>query len=89
MGTSNFDTGSNIYTKDLVIHFFNFKYFMRMNQSWIMAPRKKTSDTVATLDDETREIPKLFNIATKGLGYYDKYAKVIQVSDVSLKLVGK
>ena len=53
-----------------------------------MAPRKKTKETTNT-DEEVREIPKVFNIAEKGLGYYDKYAKVIQVADVSLRLVGK
>jgi hypothetical protein len=50
-----------------------------------MAPRKKTRDIE---DDETKSTPKLFNIANLGMGYYDKFCKVVQVSDVSLKLVG-
>ena len=51
-----------------------------------MAPRKKTREPD---EEDAKETPKLFNVAGKGLGYFDKYAKVIQVSDVSLKLVGR
>ena len=52
-----------------------------------MAPRKKSRKN----DDEVevRDTPKLFNISSRGMGYYDKFCKVIQVSDVSLKLVGR
>ena len=57
-----------------------------LGQFYDMAPRKKTRETD---EEDTRETPKLFNVAGKGLGYFDKYAKVIQVSDVSLKLVGR
>ena len=49
-----------------------------------MAPRKKTGDE----DDDSTPTAKLFNIADLGMGYHDKFAKVVQVSDVSLKLVG-
>ena len=52
-----------------------------------MAPRKKTRETVAQ-DEATFEPPKLFNVATKGLGYYD-FGKLINVSDVSLRLIGE
>ena len=51
-----------------------------------MAPRKKNKETD---EEDVRESPKLFNVAGKWLGYFDKFAKVIQVSDVSLKLVGR
>ena len=51
-----------------------------------MAPRKKTRDTE---EDDSRDTSKIFNIASKGMGYYDKFCKVVQVSDVSLKLVGR
>ena len=51
-----------------------------------MAPRKKVREPD---DEDARDTPKLFNIANRGMGYYDKYCKVIQVSDVSLKLVGR
>ena len=49
-----------------------------------MAPMKKTGED----EDDPKSSPKLFNIANLGMGYYDKFCKVIQVSDVSLKLVG-
>ena len=45
-----------------------------------MAPRKKTRDTVAQ-EDPSFEPPKLFNVATKGLGFYD-FGKLTQVSDL-------
>jgi hypothetical protein len=51
-----------------------------------MAPRKKTGETED--DDDPKSTPKLFNIANLGMGYYDKFCKVVQVTDVSLKLVG-
>ena len=51
-----------------------------------MGPRRKPAETE---EDDAGEPSKLFNIASKGLGYYDKFCKVIQVSDVSLKLVGR
>ena len=51
-----------------------------------MAPRKKTRDTE---EDDSRDTSKIFNIASKEMGYYDKFCKVVQVSDVSLKLVGR
>lgn len=51
-----------------------------------MAPGKKTREPD---EEDAKETPKLFNVAGKGLGNFDKYAKVIQVSDVSLKLVGR
>ena len=53
-----------------------------------MAPRKKTRETVAQ-EEAAFDVPKLFNIASKGLGFYDANGKLIQVSDVSLKLIGK
>ena len=56
-----------------------------MRQFIVMAPRKKNKETD---EEDVRESPKLFNVAGKGLGYFDKFAKVIQVLDVSLKLVG-
>ena len=49
-----------------------------------MAPRKKTGEE----DDDSASTTKLFNIANLGMGYYNKFTKVVQVSDVSLKLVG-
>ena len=42
-----------------------------------MAPRKKTREPD---EEDAKETPKLFNVAGKGFGYFDKYAKVIQVS---------
>ena len=49
-----------------------------------MAPRKKTGEE----EEDSGSTPKLFNIANLGMGYYDKFCKAVQVSDVSLKLVG-
>ena len=43
-----------------------------------MAPRKKKGETED--DDNTKSTPKHFNIANIGMGYYDKYCRVVQVS---------
>jgi hypothetical protein len=56
-----------------------------LKQLMIMAPRRKNRETE---EDDARDTPKIVNIGGKGLGYYDKNTKLVQVSDVGLKLVG-
>ena len=48
-----------------------------------MAPRYERTDGDPTL----REI-LLSNVPSQGLGYYDKNAKLVLVSDVNLQLIG-
>ena len=50
-----------------------------------MAPRRKTRETE---EEDARDTPKIVNVAGKGLGYYDKNTRLVQVSDVGLKLAG-
>ena len=63
--------------------FYNRLNWQKTIQFQTMAPRKKTGE-----EDDESGTPKLFNIANIGMGYYDKFTKVVQVSDVSLKLIG-